>query len=79
MKNDGNSMKEVWQRLEEMVASCQRFLDQGQVPAWPLMEKEQWPLHIKDLFDKGPATLKTGQAICKYCDFKSLCGLEAAL
>ena len=72
---ESTSIKEVWRRLVNSLADADCWLtDSKPVPARPLQPSEQWPAGV-DLLLKYDDPQK-GQEVCRYCDYRVLCGRE---
>ena len=67
-------MAEVWQRFTQALARSQAWMERAEpVPARPLQDSEEWPDGVEMVLDAKGAD---EQRICRYCDFRVLCGLE---
>lgn len=72
----GPAIHEVWLRFAEALNRAGGWLSAGaQVPARPLLDSGDWPegtaMVLKDKLKEGER-----QAVCQYCDYQRLCGLE---
>jgi ATP-dependent helicase/nuclease subunit B len=72
----GPGIQEVWLRFATALNRAGDWLNSGApVPARPLQEAGLWPegttLVLKDKLKEGER-----QAVCRYCDYQRLCGLE---
>ena len=67
-------MAEVWQRFAQALARTQAWMEGAEpVPARPLQDSEEWPDGVDMVLDAEGAD---EQRMCRYCDFRVLCGLE---
>jgi hypothetical protein len=72
---DGPSIQAVWTEFEQAVNSADSWLSgDTAVPARPLLDVESWPAGAELVLNKN---LKAGesQSVCRYCNYKQLCGL----
>lgn len=71
---DAPGMLEVWQRFTQVLARSQAWIEGAEpVPARPLQDSEEWPDGVEMVLDAKGAD---EQRVCRYCDFRVLCGLE---
>jgi len=72
---DGPSIQAVWTEFEQAVNAADSWLSgDTAVPARPLLDVESWPSGAELVLNKN---LKAGesQSVCRYCNYKQLCGL----
>jgi hypothetical protein len=71
---DAPGMAEVWRRFAQALARSQSWMEGAEpIPARPLQDSEEWPDGVEMVLDaKGVDE----QRMCRYCDFRVLCGLE---
>ena len=73
------SIRTVWQEFSKAIDAADGWLTAGDpIPARPLQSSSQWPKGAKIVLD---VELKDGesQTVCRYCDYKRLCGLQETL
>ena len=78
-KIEAPSIQSVWSQFSEAMAGAESWLTAGEpIPARPLQASSQWPTGAKIVLD---VALKNGdsQSVCRYCDYKRLCGLQETL
>jgi len=76
---DGPAIQSVWQQFTNAVAGADGWLSSAEpVPARPLQDSNQWPSGSTLVLDAGLAADKE-QEVCRYCDYKLLCGLKGTL
>jgi ATP-dependent helicase/nuclease subunit B len=73
---EGRSIQAVWQDFEKALAQSGNWLtsDAG-VPARPLQDPAEWPEGASIVLDDHPKKGE-GQAVCRYCDYQSICGVK---
>lgn len=73
------SIQSVWEEFSRAIDSADGWLTAGEpIPARPLQMTSQWPNGAKIVLD---VEIKDGesQSVCRYCDYKHLCGLQESL
>ncbi|TWT55491.1 PD-(D/E)XK nuclease family protein [Allorhodopirellula solitaria] len=73
---DGPSIERVWNNFATAIAGAEGWLTTDDpVPARPLQSIDDWPdgseLVLIEQLGRGET-----QSVCRYCDFKRLCGME---
>jgi hypothetical protein len=73
---DGPSIERVWNNFSTAIAGAESWLTTDDpVPARPIQDVDDWPDGSELVFIEK---LKRGemQSVCRYCDYKRLCGME---
>jgi hypothetical protein len=73
------SIRDVWEEFSNAIEAADGWLTAGDpIPARPLQSSSQWPNGAGIVLD---ANLKDdeSQAVCRYCEYKRLCGLQETL
>ena len=73
------SIQTVWNEFSKAIDAADGWLLSGEsIPARPLQLPSQWPNGARIALDIEP---KNGelQSVCRYCDYKRLCGLQETL
>jgi hypothetical protein len=73
---DAPSIQSVWAQFSEAIDAAGGWLTAGEpIPARPLQMSSQWPTGAKIVLD---VEVKNGdsQSVCRYCEYKRLCGLQ---
>ena len=76
---DAPSIQSVWTQFSQAIDAAGGWLTAGEpIPARPLQASSQWPNGAKIVLD---VEVKNGdsQSVCRYCDYKRLCGLQETL
>ena len=72
-------IRTVWEEFSKAIDTADGWLTAGDpIPARPLQLSTQWPNGARIVLD---VDLKDGesQSVCRYCDYKRLCGLQETL
>ena len=73
---NGKAIQAVWQSFSEAIEGAEDWLtSDAPVPARPLQDSSQWPSGTTIVLD---SKLKADslQGVCKYCDYKRICGIQ---
>lgn len=73
------SIQTVWEEFSKAIDAADGWLTAGEpIPARPLQMSSLWPSGARIVLD---IELKNGesQSVCRYCDYKRLCGLQETL
>jgi len=71
------AIKSVWQQFSAAIDRADDWLmSDAPVPARPLQEPTQWPDSVDKLVLDPKPKADTEQDVCRYCDYKSICGLQ---
>lgn len=73
---NGQAIQAVWQSFSEAIEGAEDWLtSDAPVPARPLQDSSQWPTGTKIVLETN---LKADslQGVCKYCDYKLICGIQ---
>lgn len=72
----GPTIKSVWDEFTLAFNEANDWLNQElAVPARPLQDSSQWPKKVELVLNPN-LKINEQQEVCKYCNFKSLCGLK---
>lgn len=75
----GPSIRTVWDDFSKAIDAADGWLTGGEpVPARPLQLSSQWPNGAKIVLDVEPKNGES-QSVCRYCEYKRLCGLQETL
>ncbi len=75
----GPAIQSVWQQFTDAIDAADGWLKSAEpIPARPLQQSADWPSGSTMVLDAGLAPDKE-QEVCRYCDYKLLCGLKEAL
>jgi hypothetical protein len=71
------SAGEVWRRLSDALARGAGWIRGDEpVPARPLQRPDRWPRDAQRFIDPEGRQSDERRAVCRYCDYGVLCGLE---
>lgn len=70
-------LAEVWRNFQLALECADTWLQSGEIPVRPLQELSDWPLGANLVLTEAPRH-RVEQDICRYCDYRSLCGIEEA-
>lgn len=74
---NGTAMESVWQRFAAAIANADDWLTTAaSVPARPLQDPADWPEGVGELVLDPKLKADATQEVCRYCEYKSLCGLQ---
>ncbi|MEQ8854786.1 PD-(D/E)XK nuclease family protein [Gimesia sp.] len=66
----------VWQQFSDAIGKADDWLTtDAPVPARPLQESSEWPDGATIVLETNLKDNQT-QSVCKYCNFKSICGIQ---
>ena len=70
------AIKTVWQQFSEAIENAEGWLtSDAPVPARPLQNSSQWPTGATIVLKSNLRANKL-QDVCKYCDYKRICGIQ---
>jgi len=71
---NGLEIRNVWENFRAAISRAEDwFTTNGQIPARPLQQPQNWPAGVDIVLDSSPEPSE-GQPVCKYCDYQHLCG-----
>ncbi|MEM7166119.1 MAG: PD-(D/E)XK nuclease family protein, partial [Planctomycetota bacterium] len=70
-------LAEVWRNFQLALDCAEGWLESGEIPVRPLQDITQWPLGANLVLSETPQQ-RVEQDVCRYCDYRSLCGIEEA-
>ncbi|WP_417746717.1 PD-(D/E)XK nuclease family protein [Rosistilla oblonga] len=74
---DGPSIERVWNNFSQAISQAEDWLTTDEaVPARPLQVINDWP-DGTDIVLKERLARDETQSVCRYCEFKPFCGMEA--
>lgn len=74
---DGPSIEQVWSEFSHAIGQAEDWLTtDALVPARPLQLIDDWPDGAEIVLSEK-IRRDESQSVCRYCEFKQLCGLEA--
>jgi len=74
--NNAPSIQTVWQSFSDAIQRAGDWLTAGApVPARPLQAPSDWPEGATIVLEDRPKPGQ-GQAVCAYCDYQRICGIE---
>ena len=72
------AIRTVWQRFSDALDNAGDWLtSDAPVPARPLQDNSQWPAGTAIVLETNLRTDQM-QDVCKYCDYKRICGIQEA-
>ena len=73
---DGPSTEDVWNKFSTAIANAESWLTTNDlVPARPIQDVSEWPDGAEIVLVEQLRRGET-QSVCRYCDYKRLCGME---
>ena len=73
---DGPAIETVWQVFAQTIGRADRWLQGAEpVPARPLQDPSEWPEGTSIVLEDNLRN-ESSQEVCRYCDYKHLCGLK---
>jgi ATP-dependent helicase/nuclease subunit B len=73
---DGMSIDQVWNNFSTAIAGAENWLTTDDpVPARPIQDVDEWPDGSELVLVERPGRGEI-QSVCRYCDYKRLCGME---
>ena len=73
---NGLAIQTVWQSFSETIGAAEDwFTSNAPVPARPLQTASLWPTGATIVLDSKLNSDKL-QEVCKYCDYKRICGIQ---
>ena len=73
---DGPSIEQVWNNFSTAIAGAENWLTTDDpIPARPIQDINEWPDGAEIVLIEQPKRGET-QSVCRYCDYKRLCGME---
>jgi len=70
------AIQKVWQQFSDAIEKADGWLTSDDpVPARPLQDPSQWPDGVTIVLETSLKDDET-QAVCRYCNFKSICGIQ---
>ena len=76
---NGPAIQTVWQSFVDAIATAEDWLtSNAPVPARPLQDAKDWPAGTTIVLD-GKLRPDSWQEVCKYCDYKRICGIQETL
>ena len=74
---DGPAIETVWRQFYDAIDKAEDWLTGDvPVPARPLQDPSEWPDGVDRLVLDAKLKADAMQEVCKYCDYKSICGLQ---
>lgn len=74
---NGPAIQTVWQQFTDAIDKADDWLtSDAPVPARPLQDPTQWPVGVDKLVLDPRLGANTMQDVCRYCHYKSLCGIQ---
>ena len=73
------SIRDVWDKFSNAIEAADGWLTAGApIPARPLQSSSLWPDGAEIVLDANLKDDET-QTVCRYCDYKRLCGLQETI
>jgi hypothetical protein len=73
---NGPAIQTVWQSFSQAIEGADDWLtSDAPVPARPLQDSSQWPTGTTIVLETNLKSDKL-QEVCKYCDYKRICGIQ---
>ncbi len=73
---DAVAISDVWQAFADALREADTWLrDAAPVPARPLLPVSEWPSGVELVLNSKPKQDEE-QGVCRYCNFRQLCGLQ---
>jgi hypothetical protein len=73
---DGPAIRSVWDNFSSALTSASGWLTSDEpIPARPLQSPTTWPAGVRIVLDANLPAAKQ-QEVCRYCDYKPLCGIQ---
>lgn len=74
---NGPPISEVWEAFEQAIRDADNWIiGAAPVVAWPLVESSERPASVEVVLQEKLASNQV-QGVCRYCDFRVICGLES--
>ena len=71
----GGPIEQVWDRFVQALAGANEWLNRtGEIPIRPRQNADQWPQGLEIVLDPKIKSNEL-QEVCKYCNYKNLCGI----
>ncbi len=75
---DGPSIERVWKNFRAAITDAESWLTTDElVPARPIQDVDDWPDGSELVLIENLKPSES-QSVCRYCDYKRLCGMEVA-
>ena len=74
---NGPAIEAVWRQFSTAVEKADNWLTSDEfVPARPLQDPAQWPDGADELVLDPKLKADATQDVCRYCNYKSICGIQ---